>query len=317
MRKWVKLSLGLTWLLLLGGCAPRQEAVVMKPDVTIGVVTKASDSEYWQSFLSGLEKAAEDYQVNIIHLSPKSETDGQIQKVMIEELLQKDIDVLAVSPIDSQETSYLDLAASRGIPVYACDTKITGRDIPYIGADNYRMGWEMGKYMSGFLGGGGKVGIIAGSLQQEGHKARVEGFGDYLSQYTNIEIAFLKDRYSNLLISQKEITEMINNNPEIGGIFITNAVTAMGVSDYLSREGHHLVICATDSQQDALEALRQGELYALANHSGYDNGYCTVEQIVKTVRNGEAPKDCIIDVDMLTKDNIETVETAGKQDGGW
>ena len=303
----------LTLSMTLSGCNSDQYTDRIKSDFTIGVVTKAKDSEYWMSFISGMERAALDYHVNIVLVSPKAETDAIVQKEMIDEMLEKRIDAIAVSPIDSYETSYLELAEEKGIPLFACDSDFVGQDVVYIGADNYKMGYQMAEHLADYMNGTGQVGIIAGSLQQQGHKARVDGFCDYIDQYTDIEVAFLKAKYSNLLISQKEIAQIIRKNPDIGGIFITNAVTAMGVSDYLSGEGYHLPICAIDIQEDALEALSQGELLALANHSGYQNGYYTVEQIVKAVRDGEETGDYIIETQILTVDNVQEYLDAYQQ----
>ncbi|MEF9954838.1 MAG: substrate-binding domain-containing protein, partial [Clostridium sp.] len=73
----------------------------------VGVVTKSKDSEYWMSVCSGMEKAAKDFGISMMIISPESELDDRVQKKMIHDLIQKGVDALAVSPIQSYDTEYL------------------------------------------------------------------------------------------------------------------------------------------------------------------------------------------------------------------
>lgn len=98
--------------------------------VTIGVVTKSKSSEYWLSVCDGMKDAAEKYHADVVILSPDSETEEEVQKNMIRDLLKTDIQAIAVSPIDSYECEdYLNFAREKGISVYACDTPIEDSEI--------------------------------------------------------------------------------------------------------------------------------------------------------------------------------------------
>lgn len=311
---WKKKIKGISFLLscimcalLYAGCAKQTQKV--GDDVfKIGIVTKAKDSEYWMSFISGIEMASKDYNVEVILLSPKSEREEKVQKKMIEDLLEKDIDAIAVSPINSYETAYIEKARRKKIPIYACDTNFFEGEIPYIGVDNYKLGVELAKEIKKGISGGGGIGIISGSLNQEGHKARVDGFTGYLAAFPDMDISFVMEGYSNVLLGEEQIKEMIDTHPDLKGIFVTNAVTALGISDYLVKQGNReILICAIDAQQDAYKAVRNGHILALANHSGYDNGYKTIERIVKETRDRKTVNDenYILNVDIITQENIE------------
>ena len=249
----------------LAGCTPGPEKESQEERYTIGVVTKSKDSEYWMSVCSGMEKAAKDHGVSVKIISPDSESDDKMQKKMIGDLIAEDVDALAISPISSYDTSYLEAAAGKGIRVVAYDTKIVADGIPYIGIDNRKAGEELAAVMAEKLGNQGRVGIVTGDLRQTAHSERMEGIRSYIEENTDIEVAFVESGYANLRISEAEISRIFSEYPDIGGIFATSGVTALGIRQYLGKSP--VLVMTVDAQQDALTAVENGELAALAEGS--------------------------------------------------
>lgn len=290
---------------VMAGCTPGTKTEVLKERYTIGVVTKSKDSEYWMSVCSGMEKAAKDYGVSVKILSPDSESDDKMQKKMIRDLIADDVDALAISPISSYDTSYLEAAAGKGIRVAAYDTKIMAEGIPYIGIDNRKAGEELAAVMAEKLGNQGRVGIVTGDLRQTAHSERMEGIRSYIEEHTDIEIAFVESGYANLRISETEISRIFSEYSDIGGIFATSGVTALGIRQYLGKSP--VLVMTVDAQQDALAAVEQGEIAALAAQSGYGIGYETIRFIAEN-RGDESGRleDRILDADILTADNVKS-----------
>ena len=163
----------------LFACQKHESAEAENPKYVIGVVTKSRNSEYWMSVCSGMEKAASDLGASVIILSPDTETDEKTQQQMIGSLLKKDIDALAVSPINSHNAKdYLKKAEEKGIQVVSFDTKILERGVPYIGIDNEKVGRDLAEYMAGQMKKKGVAGIISGNLKQSSHASRMKGFKD-------------------------------------------------------------------------------------------------------------------------------------------
>ncbi|WP_242849175.1 substrate-binding domain-containing protein [Robinsoniella sp. KNHs210] len=291
-------------MVLLAGCSNRQESVSKNDAYVIGVVTKSRDSEYWMSVCSGMEKAADEEGVSVLIVSPDTETDAVLQKKMIQDLLDKKVDALAVSPIDSYSNAdYIKKANEMGIPVFAYDTQIADAKVPYIGIDNEKTGWELGKYMAKQLHNKGKVGIISGDLKQMAHAGRIKGFEDYIQKNTDIQVAFVESGYSNLQMSEREITRLMNENPDISGILATSAVTALGIMEYM--KGSPVAIVTVDAQEDAIEAVKNGGIAALASQSGYEIGEETVRYIVNHKKGSDQEDQKILPVEVITNENVE------------
>lgn len=304
MKKTGILFLGVLCMVLLAGCSNRQETVSKNDAYVIGVVTKSRDSEYWMSVCSGMEKAADEEGVSVLIVSPDTETDAVLQKKMIQDLLDKKVDALAVSPIDSYSNAdYIKKANEMGIPVFAYDTQIADAEVPYIGIDNEKTGWELGKYMAKQLHNKGKVGIISGDLKQMAHAGRIKGFEDYIQKNSDIQVAFVESGYSNLQMSEREITRLMNENPDISGILATSAVTALGIMEYM--KGSPVAIVTVDAQEDAIEAVKNGGIAALASQSGYEIGEETVRYIVNHKKGSDQEDQKILPVEVITNENVK------------
>lgn len=282
------------------GCHKEQSSEAENPKYVIGIVTKSRDSEYWMSVCSGMEKAAADLGVSVIIMSPDTETDEKAQQQMIDSLLKKDIDALAVSPIDSYNAKeYLKKAEKKHITVVSYDTRIMEKGVPYIGIDNEKAGRDLAEYLAGQLGKKGSVGIISGNLKQNSHASRFKGFKDYIDKNTDIQIAFTESGYSNLRMSEQEISRLVKEHPDLNGIFATSAVTALGIMEYM--EGRPVLIATVDAQEDALDAVKKGRIAALAYQPGYEIGYETIRYIVNKKEGIKQPVQKIIKADLKIK----------------
>lgn len=272
---------------------------------TIGVVTKSSTSEYWMSVCSGMQEAAEELGLEVIILSPDSERDEEVQKKLAVGLLERGVDALAISPINSYDNSeYIELAKEKGILVVACDTGFENEDIPYIGIDNVDAGYRLAQVMSEELGHTGEVGIVTGDLNQQGHRQRLEGFLDYMKQEADMNVSFVESGYGNLQMSKEDIDKIRQEYPAVKGIVTTSAVTALGIMEEMEKDSVKVV--SIDAQTDALTAVKEGKMAALIAQSGYSIGYETIQYIANRKDGRQKAADKILDAELLTSQNIDS-----------
>lgn len=296
---------------VLFGCGEREEKDAKELSFVIGVVTKSRNSEYWMSVCSGMEKAADEMRAEVIILSPDSETNEEIQKKMIEDLMKKQINALAVSPINSYHNSeYIERAEEDGIAVYSYDTPIADYDVPYIGVDNEKVGYELAEVIAKRMNYQGNVGVVSGDFNQLSHQRRMKGFQEYISAQPDMRIAFVRSGYSNLRISEGEVQKLQEEYPDVQAIMSTSAVTALGIMEaYKERP---LYIASIDAQEDAIDAVKDGGMTALAAQSGYDIGYETIRYIMEDEQGIQKKEDKILEAEILTQDNVGTYEEQKK-----
>lgn len=294
----------------LSGCAGKPEEET-EDRYTIGVVTKSRNSEYWMSVCAGMENAAKADHAQVVILSPDSETNEVVQKKMIRDLLKRGVDALAVSPINSYDNrDYIKEADKKGIPVFAYDTPIVDAQVPYIGIDNEKTGYEVAEKLAEKMGHKGRIAVIAGSELQASHRERVLGFEHYMSLEPDIKIEVVKSGYSNLRVSEKEMEEIRKDYPGLDGIMTTSAVTALGIAEATAGTG--IAIATIDDQEDAIRAVEKGRIAVLAAQSGYEVGRDAIRYIIRDLEGVKQKPEEILHVQILTQENVEEYQNLKK-----
>ncbi|RCW86771.1 substrate-binding domain-containing protein [Paracoccus lutimaris] len=137
----------------------------------------------------------------------------------VEDFIVKGVDVIVISPVDSQgAVAAIAKAQAQGIKVITVDIPIANAEVTsHIGTDNYTGGVKAGELMGKVLDGKGKVAIIDYPTVQS-VVARIDGFKKGLEAFPDIEIVAQQTgitRAEALAVSQN----MLQANPEITGIF--------------------------------------------------------------------------------------------------
>lgn len=137
----------------------------------------------------------------------------------VEDFIVKGVDVIVISPVDSQgAVAAIAKAEAAGIKVITVDIPISNAQVTsHIGTDNYTGGVKAAQLMGEVLGGKGKVAIIDYPTVQS-VVARIEGFKKGLEDFPEIEIVAQQTgitRAEALAVSQN----MLQANPDITGIF--------------------------------------------------------------------------------------------------
>ena len=142
-------ALLLMTVILCCGCSNHSSWQKAKDRYVVGVVTKSNTSEYWMSVNSGMEAAAAKYDMDVITLAPDSELDREVQEKQVEKLIDQNVDALAVAPIDSYHVpDYLDEIEKKKITAVCFDNGMVGGELPYIGIDNHKTGYQLAQELA-------------------------------------------------------------------------------------------------------------------------------------------------------------------------
>ncbi len=276
-------------------------------EYVIGVVTKSLNSEYTYSLKSGLDAAVREDDVDMIFIHPDYETEIDVQNIMIDSMVNSNIDALIVSPCDSSYTDYVEVAKSKNIPVFAMDTELYHDDVPYIGADNYKIGEMAAEQMIQELGGEGEIAILAGTLAAAPHLQRIEGFKHYIQANSDIEVVYEEEAFCDFRHAVAKTQEILLLFPNVDGIFAGNATMALGVLDRLEFSDHtiDIPIIGVDTQSDTIRKVMDGEITAMISQNGYDIGYEAMKTVFRFLEGEKVSSKTIIESKVITKENAE------------
>lgn len=274
-----------------------------QPSYTVGVALKAMNSQHWQEIRSGMEEAAAKSNVQLLLLYPKQEEATLEQEELISALMDSEIDALIVAPCDSYHTAwFVEEAQDKGIVSMAVDTRAYDSALPYVGADNTKIGQLAATFLSQNLHPDSNIGVISGSSSQSPHRERISGFSEQLEQtlpQAGIDIRYTDSSYVQGL-EQSQIFLQANYE----ALFCTNAVTGLAAAQMQTQLNSNAFIVAVDTQDDALYAVMDGSIDALITQSGYEIGYQAILSIVTSLKTGQPPEDVLIPSQLLTQDNI-------------
>ena len=285
-----RLALGAVALIALSGCARKTKR-------EIGVVPMGRAHLFWQSVHAGARAAAREAGVDILWNGPPTEIDynGQIQ--ILDAMINRGVDAIAVAPIDRKAmVGVVERAVKQGIPVIIFDSGIeTDLFVSRVATDNYGAGKMAADRMGKILGGKGKVVMVAVQPGAASSVAREKGFEDRLREaFPKIEIADKRFGMADYATSLKVAENMLTAHPEIDGLFASNETSSVGAVQALKGRKSKVKMVGFDFSPPLIEDLKEGAIDSLVVQHPFKMGYESVMAAVDKL-NGK-PVDKIRDL---------------------
>jgi ribose transport system substrate-binding protein len=294
------------FLLSAGGC--NRTDVNQKHRIVI--VTKALDSEFWQTLKHGAEEAARQHpDIELSVLAPEREINIDQQVSILEGQILKKVSALAVVPGGVAEvTPVLDKAKAAGIPVLIVDndTPWPGK-LCYIGTDNRVGGKLAGDYLVKILGGHGKVAIIRGVLGVSSHDDRVAGFQDAIAQAPGIQLVTIQPANSERSLGLTVMENLLTSYPDLNAVFVTNDQMALGAMEGVAAQhlSGKVLVVGFDAGKEAVRAVKSGAISAVIAQYPANMGKQAVETAIKAIQGQPVPKVIDTGTALVTKENAD------------
>ena len=167
--------------LVAAGCRPAESPGSNNADtIRLAFVTNNS-ADFWTIARRGVERA--DAELSDVETEFRISADGTAadQQRIVDDLLTKGVDGIAISPVDPRnQTALIDAAAERAL-VFTQDS-----DAPqsartcYIGTDNVAAGRQAGQLIREALPDGGSVMLFVGKLDAQNAQERIQGIKEAL-----------------------------------------------------------------------------------------------------------------------------------------
>ena len=281
-----------------------------REDVTIALVTKAMDSEFWLTMAEGAKAgAAARPGVKLTIVAPDREINVDQQVSMLEDQVRRGVKALVVSPAGSaQVMSALELASSRGIPVVLVDTDAPfAKKVSYIGTDNRRGGQLAAKCLVDRLSGKGDVALISGVPGNESQDARAQGFIDAVAQVPGLRLVAQQPANSERSLGLTVMENILTAHPDVRGVFATNDQMALGAMEALDARGLRgkVAIVGFDATREAVQATVDGKLAGSVAQNPRAMGQKGVEAALAALDGRPVDKRIDTGTELVTKENAE------------
>jgi ribose transport system substrate-binding protein len=277
----------------------------------IAVIPKASADLFWQSVHAGAVKGARENNVDMVWDGPPNETDIAGEMKIVETMINREVDALAIAPSDrSAFKIVVDRAANAGIPVIIYDSGVdTDKYVTYVATDNYAAGELGADRMGKILHGKGNIVMVKTSPGGASTTARESGFRHELHQkFPAIQI--LDERFGMASIAQSlTVTEnMLTAHPDLNGIFCSNESGSTGAVQALKGRGGKVKLVGFDSSPMLLDELRAGSIDSLVIQDPFRMGETAVIEAVKAIERKKTPKKIFLPPRLIDAVNINDPE---------
>ena len=306
-------ALLLTFLLV--GCQPRSgtnsagnSAAGTKHKLAF-VTNNASD--FWIIARKGTEKAVKDIpNIEVEFRIPSDGTAAEQQRV-VDDLLAKGIQGIAISPVDpANQTPMLNRAASQTLVVTQDSDAPNSNRVCYIGTDNVEAGRQAGQLVKEALPNGGKIMVFVGVLDAANAQQRYQGLKEALAG-SNVSIIDVRTDNTDRVRAKSNASDTLVNNPDIAGMVGLWSYNGPAILAAV-REANKLdkvKIVAFDEEDETLNGIKNGAIYATVVQQPFEFGYRSMELMAKYL-NGDkslvpASKQIFVPTKAIKKENVE------------
>ncbi len=275
---------------------------------TVAVIPKASADIFWQSVHAGAIKAGRENQVRVVWDGPPNETDIATGMQIVETMINRRVDAIALSPSDrSAFKIVVDRAARAGIPVVIYDSAIDSDNyFSFVATDNY-LGGQMGADRLGqVLRGKGKIVMVKTAPGGASTTAREDGFRHEIQgKFPNIQI--LDERFGMASIAQSiTVTEnMLTAHPDLDGIFCSNESGTTGAAQALKARNNKLKLVGFDFSPTLINELKAGWVDSLVIQDPFKMGETATLLAIKGIRRERAEKKIFLPPHVVNLANVD------------
>jgi ribose transport system substrate-binding protein len=268
-------------------------------------------SEFWTIARKGCEKADAELQDVTVEFRIPADGTAAEQKRIVDDLLAKGIDGIAISPVDPDNQTQMINDVSKQVPVFTQDSDAPKSDRAcYVGTDNVAAGRQAGALIKEALPQGGKIMVFVGKLDARNAAERLQGIKESL-QGSSVQIIDVRTDDTDRVRAKSNVADTLVKYPDVAGLVglwsyngpaILNAVRDAGKIGAVK-------IIAFDEEDETLAGVKDGAISGTIVQQPYEFGYQAMKLLAQLLAGDKsgipAGKQVFIETRVIKKDNVE------------
>lgn len=269
-------------------------------------------SNFWAIAKKGLDQAEAELGIRVEFHQPPTGTIAD-QRRIIENLLNKGIDGISVSPIDPANQSDFLKTVAEQVPLLCHDSDApdSGR-LAYVGTDNFEAGVEAGKLIKEALPEGGEIMLFVGLLDAQNAQDRKRGIETEL-EGSGITILDTRTDGVDPAKARANAEDAMVSNPDLDclvGLWSYNGPALADAVKGSNRTGQIAIVCF-DEDDATLEAIAEGVIHGTVVQQPYQMGYQSMK-LLKAIHSegteAAVPAEGVVDTGVRTVRQADVAE---------
>ena len=242
-------------------------------------------SDFWTIARKGTEKAQKELPNVEIEFKINSELTAAGQQRIIDDLLAKGVDGIAISPVDPKnQTQLINRAASQAL-VFTQDSDAPNSNRAcYIGTDNEAAGRQAGQLVKEALPDGGRIMVFVGTMDAQNAQDRYRGLKQAL-EGSKVEIIDVRTDGGESVNAKRNAADTLVKYPDIAGmvgLWAYNGPAILGAVKEAGKVGQVKII-AFDEEDATLNGIKEGAIHGTVVQQPYEFGYQSMIKLAKAI----------------------------------
>ncbi|MBP2015326.1 D-ribose ABC transporter substrate-binding protein [Anaerococcus degeneri] len=248
----------------------------------IGVSLSTLNNPFFVSIREGIEEKAKEEGAEVV--ISDAQNDSSVQSNQIEDLITQKVDLIIINPVDSTAiSSSVQKANEANIPVICVDRGTEDGEIVSLVASNNVEGGKMaGEFILEKVGENAEVIQLEGIPGASSTRERGQGFEEATKDKINLVASQTAnfDRAEGLTVMEN----LLQAQPDVKAVFCQNDEMALGASEAIKASGKDIVIVGFDGNDDAVEAVKNGDLAATVAQQPKEMGKLAMENAINHLK---------------------------------
>jgi ribose transport system substrate-binding protein len=279
----------------------------------LAVIPKANADLFFLTVHAGAEDAAREMNVEMTWSGPDRETDYGRQIQIVDVMIARRVDGLAISATDDQALiGPLQRVSRAGIPITIFDSALGIENyVSLVATDNFGAGCTAARSLATLLPATANIAMLMQKPGGVSTELRERGFEETLGkEFPRLKIVArqfgMGDRARSMAVAENFLTA----HPDLAGIFASSEASSIGAIRALRsrRLSRKVRLVAFDVSDIHLEALRDGTADVMLVQDAFQIGYDAVKSLADKL-NGLIPARRIeIPARVVRKGDLEKPE---------
>jgi ribose transport system substrate-binding protein len=299
-------------LALTGALALAWSAAAYADGEKIAVFTKNQTNPFFAAVRLGADNAAAQLKASIIHYVPTKPDSIPEQLSQVEDVIVKKPDGIVFTPVDYKALvpAVEKMNAAKIPAVNITDRAAGGQFVTFVGADDHKLGMEVGRYLLKALGGKGNVIILEGVKGAITNTDRVRGFNDAVKEFPNVKLLASQPANYQRLQALQVMENLMQSYPQIDGVMAANDAMATGVVEALEGANRKALVIGINGTKEAVDAVKSGKMLATGDYNAFNQGCLGTMAAIRAVRKLPVPKEIVFPVTVIDKNNYQPFDIA-------
>lgn len=274
---------------------------------TIAVFTKNQTNPYFQTVRVGAEAAAKSMGAKVVNYIPTKPDSIPEQLSQIEDVIVKKPTAIVFIPVDYKAmVPGVEQINEAKIPVVnVTDRSAGGKFLAFVGADDYSLGLETGRYLLKSLGGKGNVVILEGVKGSLTNIDRVRGFNDAIKEFKDVKLLASQPGNYQRLQGLQVMENLMQSHPQIDGVLAANDAMAIGAIEALDGANRKAQVVGINGTKEAVDAIKAGKLLASGDYNGFVQGCIGTMVAIRAVRNQSIVGEVVLKPTVVNASNYQ------------